>query len=1840
MIIRIILLCVTLSFESNVLANSNGIYNSTPSNSSNCFSCHGTNFNYSTLVTGPNTVAPGGSETYTIALSKAGGANASRYGFSLEASSGSLTAGTGSKVDPLDSKDLTHNARSSTGSWAFTWNAPSTVGIYNFSYCGNPVDNAVNGSSGDGSSNVNACRTTDVTVNSAPSAVNDLVNHSEDGGSDTISPLSNDSAGGSGDTKTLVGICSTGTGVSSCTSSSYNPGSPGSLSVSGNNVTYSPASNYNGSFSFQYRMRDSLSLYDNATVTVTVSAQNDDPVITQGASSTVNMSEDSSPTPFSLTLSATDPDVGATFAWSILTSAGNGSATATGSGSSKPVSYTPTANYHGADSFVVRVTDNTGRTDDITVNVNVASQNDTPVITEGASTTVNMSEDSSPTPFSLTLNATDSDAGATFTWSLLTPAAHGSATASGSGSSQAIAYTPTANYHGADSFVVRVMDNTGRTDDITVNVNIASQNDAPVVTEGASTTVNMSEDSSPTPFSLTLNATDSDAGATFTWSLLTPAVHGSATASGSGSSQAIAYTPTANYNGTDSFVVQVTDNTGLTDDIAVNVNISAQNDSPTAIADTSLSVNEDTSNNSLDVLNNDTDADLSQEGDSRQIIALCSAATASAANCTANNYNNANGAVTLSAVTVNNTALFTPTPNYSGPFSFKYKMQDTSAVVSMALVSVTVLPVSDTTPVANAESISLNEGATAVSLVGGATSVLSNDTGLTDTPITLVKLTDPTYAAVFSFNHSDGTFSYQHNGSENFTDNFSYRITDLDGGTDTAIVSISVTPVSDATPVVVADTINVIEGGTATTVAEGGGQSSVLANDTGLLDAPTLVTIVTPPVFASSFSLNTDGTFSYTHNGSENFTDGFTYRITDNDGQLSTGSVSIAISKISDSTPMANSDAITVSEGGTVTTMNGGVDSVMANDAGLLDTPVVVSLKTGPSQANSFNLNSDGTFSYVHNGGDVHSDSFVYTLTDNDGQRVDGTVNIVITNINDAPVALADHSFVNVLEDSSNNLLDVLANDTDSDVGDTKRIVALCAKGTADAACTAASYAPASGTVTLSASAVNNHVIFNPALNANGLFEFKYKMQDTGGLTDYAEASVTVTAVNDAPLISSTSPSSVIELAQYQYQVAVIDPDDSGTGLQYSLIDAPSGMAVTLNGGLITWTPEQNTANTYSFSVQVEDGRENAASPAIETIALTVSTADRDADTIADYDDNCPNTPNTDQANNDSDSQGDLCDTDDDNDTMLDTYEITHGLDPFSSADAALDSDGDGLTNAQEAALGSNPNADTVPPVIVASAINVNATGILTAVEFFATATDAFDGVVNPSTSSDTGPFLSGSHSVSWRAVDQAGNIATLDQTINIAPLVSVAASQISGEGQGIDVTVMLSGPAASYPVDIDYLITGSAEQPADHNLTSGSVSIVSGLEANIPLTIVGDALTEGNEEIILTLSTANNAIIGEQNKQTISIVEQQVAPSLSLSAVQNTKATAYIYKDQGTVIVTAAASDANGDTITYDWSAVSGISFSPVPTTASMAVQFDPSMLDSGLYRIPVSISDGTISVSSTIHLLLAETAQLLTGTDSDGDGIADNTEGAGDSDADLLPDYLDPIDQSNLISTFVSPQENSYLNIMQTELGLSVKLGRNAIASRASGTQVSVAEVSASSPGVNLTDLGYTQISSLFDFEIHGLNSVKNTAKLVIPLSLRLPANAVYRKYEAATGWSSFVEDSQNTIKSANSNNGICPGVMDMAYKAGLQLLADCIELTFSDGGPNDADGLVNGVIVDPGGISIPDSTTPNELIEAKLIQSDDSVSAGGSSAFNMIFLGLLLLIGLFPITNKNKK
>lgn len=254
---------------------------------------------------------------------------------------------------------------------------------------------------------------------------------------------------------------------------------------------------------------------------------------------------------------------------------------------------------------------------------------------------------------------------------------------------------------------------------------------------------------------------------------------------------------------------------------------------------------------------------------------------------------------TLSAVLVTGPSNGTLTLNSNGTFSythngsettsdsFTYMANDGTSNSNTITVSITVTPVNDA-PVAVVDAISVAEGGTATALVGGATSVLANDSDAENNALTAVLVSGPANGTLIL--NANGTFSYAHNGSETTSDSFTYKANDVSADSNTVTVSIAVTPVNDA-PLAVAEAISVAVSGTATTLV--GTATSVLSNDTDAENNTLTAVLVSGPT-NGTLVLNANGTFSYTHNGSATTTDSFTYKA--NDGTADSNIVTVSIS--------------------------------------------------------------------------------------------------------------------------------------------------------------------------------------------------------------------------------------------------------------------------------------------------------------------------------------------------------------------------------------------------------------------------------------------------------------------------------------------------------------------------------------------------------------------------------------------------------------------------------------------------------------------------------------------------------------------------------------------------------------------------------------------------------------------------------------------------------------------------------------------------------------------------------------------------------------------------------
>ena len=228
----------------------------------------------------------------------------------------------------------------------------------------------------------------------------------------------------------------------------------GTLTGTAPNLTYLPAANYpagnfNGADSFTFTVRDASLTSAVATVSITVTPVNDPPQATaQSVNASVNVANP-------ITLAGTDPE-GYALLYTVVTNPTHGTLL----GTAPSLTYQPTANYHGADSFTFKVTDSEGvLSSSATVSINVI--NDPPVANAQS---VELQPNTSK---AITLTGSDNTNDA-LTYTVLTQPANGGL----SGTAPNVTYTPTANYTGADSFTFRANDGVNNSPAAVVSLNV------------------------------------------------------------------------------------------------------------------------------------------------------------------------------------------------------------------------------------------------------------------------------------------------------------------------------------------------------------------------------------------------------------------------------------------------------------------------------------------------------------------------------------------------------------------------------------------------------------------------------------------------------------------------------------------------------------------------------------------------------------------------------------------------------------------------------------------------------------------------------------------------------------------------------------------------------------------------------------------------------------------------------------------------------------------------------------------------------------------------------------------------------------------------------------------------------------------------------------------------------------------------------------------------------------------------------------------------------------------------------------------------------------------------
>jgi VCBS repeat-containing protein len=924
----------------------------------------------------------------------------------------------------------------------------------------------------------------------------------------------------------------------------------GSVTLSGNVVTYTPAPGYTGSDSFTYTVNSGTTT-ETATVSINVVVPNTPPTVTVPVSAS---SGEDQPLLFSAAngtaLTVTDPDGGTLTATLAVThgtltlastaglqfTTGDGtsdgtlvfSGTATAiNGALDGLRFTPDADYNGSATLSLAAGDGqASRAASIPISlVAVADAVDDSVVTGVL------------TPVTLYPLANDRFEGAAAIASV-GAAAHGTVLAGPGGS---VIYTPDAGYRGSDSFIVTVSAG-GVTETETVSVTVGT-NQAPTLAAalgGIST-----QDKAIVAASVAAGFIDADLGDTLRFSatglpagLSIDAVTGLLTGRLDGH---------ASQDGPYSVAITATDNGGLS--ATATLSLTVANPAPIAIA--GVAVGQEDSNLRIEALLNASDAD----GDDLRVIA----ATA------------LHGTVTIAP---DGALSYTPDANYNGLDSITYTVRDADGASATGNITVTVAAVADL-PSLRLPTIPVFAEDTPLifaSLLG-----TSIEIGDVDGQVLEIGLSVP--GGLLTLEQHAGVNISQGDG----VDDSLIRMSGTAANLQAALEQLQLLPGPDyngplrltvslgelgqtlglaaTLPIGIAAVADIVDDHVVAVAGQPVG-FNVLLNDSFEHAGRTVTAFQTPG--HGTLTLDGQGNAVYTPTAGFTGTDTFTYTVTSN-GTTETATVTLTIEAAPNHAPTGTSLADIARDDGAVIALDLSArfadpdgDTLVFSASGLpaglaIDTATGVITGTLGSSASS-----------AMPGG-------VYTITvsASDGRSGLASQVFTLTVANVAPAAAADSATGS--EDGVING-NVLANDSDAD-RDALTVDTVPVQG------------PEHGVLVLNG---DGSFSYTPDTNYSGSDSFTYRVTDADGAVSSATVSLTITAVNDAPGAAPVADRDSTAGTTVTFDAAAAFADVDGDTLSYSSTGLPPGLSLDPATGQVTGTP--TTPGSYSVTLSAADG--------------------------------------------------------------------------------------------------------------------------------------------------------------------------------------------------------------------------------------------------------------------------------------------------------------------------------------------------------------------------------------------------------------------------------------------------------------------------------------------------------------------------------------------------------------------------------------------------------------------------------------------------------------------------
>jgi uncharacterized protein (TIGR03437 family) len=934
---------------------------------------------------------------------------------------------------------------------------------------------------------------------------------------------------------------------------------------------WTPTFDQQGTYTVNFTATDSHTppLSDTKPVQINVNNVNRAPVA-QNQQLTVN--EDQAQ-PF--TLQASDPD-GDALMLTVVAAPQHGTLT----GTLPNLTYTPSANFNGTDSFTYKVRDLALESAVVTVSITINPVNDAPVLNVPGPQSVNEGA-----PLTFTLTAMDVDTGQTFAFS----SANLPSGATLNPQTGVFAWTP--NFTQAGSYAVNFT---------------ATDNGTPPLSETKTVTIVVGNVQTPpsavpqqlmtdeeTALAITLTGTDPQ-GDALTYAIVSQPANGVLT----GTAPSVSYTPKKDFTGTDSFTFKVNDGTVDSSPATITITVKNVNDAPVALAQ-AVQVTEDTPKEIV-LTATDVDSDML----SFTVVTQP-----------------AHGTLSGTAPAL----LYTPNANFNGNDAFTFKANDGQLDSNTATVSIVVGGVNDP-PAANAQEVTTNEDVPrALTLTG------SDPDG---DSLSFIIVNQPAHGVLTG---TGANLTYTPNANFNGNDAFTFKANDGAADSAPATVSIAVAPVNDAPVLTVPGAQMVGEGAllefTVSATDVDGGQTLTLsaANlpagaafnpETGVFSwtpsftqqgaytvnftatdngAPSLsdtkpVTItvsdthmspsangqmlatdedvslpitltgtdpenlpltymiVTPP--AKGVLQGTAPALTYVPNPNANGADSFTFKVNNGILDSNVAVVALTINPINDAPTLSAPEARTATEGETISF------TVSVND---VDAGQTLTLSSSALPAGATFNTETGAFSWTPAFNQSGNYSIIFSVSDNGNPVLSAnrTTGFVINDINRPPVA---DSFPVTISEDTPGPITLTGSDPD---GDTFTFIIVTQ--------------PAHGVL----SGTPPNLTYTPAQNYSGPDSFNFKTND--GKVDSVNALVTIaiTAANDPPVLTVPATLNVNENQAVNFIVSAVDPD-GGQTITLSATNLPSGATFNAPTGAFSW-PSAAPVGSYTVSFSATD---------------------------------------------------------------------------------------------------------------------------------------------------------------------------------------------------------------------------------------------------------------------------------------------------------------------------------------------------------------------------------------------------------------------------------------------------------------------------------------------------------------------------------------------------------------------------------------------------------------------------------------------------------------------------